>query len=117
MLRLEPPPPSSRDPANELYDRACDLLDASQRLTRALAVPGHEPALTATLGCVQATLRELTDAFQSLHWATPGATREVQEALAELAARLDLAERSCGSARHQRALQTLGRAELAGRSR
>lgn len=98
-----------RDPSNELYDRACDLLDAAQRLSRALDLPGTEPALAATLGCVQAALHELTGAFGSLpHIASPGPrSGAARTALVELAEALDHAERRCDSARHQRSLQSI----------
>jgi hypothetical protein len=48
------------DTDNELYDAACDALAAAQRLSRAAAADGVEPAVPATLGCIAATLGALT---------------------------------------------------------
>ena len=48
-----------RDPANRLFDAACDLLIASRALTTELTQPGGDEALAATFGCVEESLREL----------------------------------------------------------
>ena len=57
---------ADRDPANELYDQACSLLEAAQGL-RAAASSWHcAPALAASLGCIEASLRELRDAVPEL---------------------------------------------------
>jgi hypothetical protein len=48
------------DPDNELYDAACEVLAAAQRLSRAAAAERIEPAVPATLGCIAASLGALT---------------------------------------------------------
>ena len=51
---------AGRDPANDLYDRACDLLASGQALRAAAQRDGHQPALAAALGCIESTLREIS---------------------------------------------------------
>lgn len=53
-------------PDNELYDSACELLAAAQRLTRAARGDDVERALPATLGCLEATLGALGIAWTTL---------------------------------------------------
>ena len=52
--------PNLMDPDNELYDAACELLVAAQRLCRAAAAERVEPAVPATLGCIATSLGALT---------------------------------------------------------
>jgi hypothetical protein len=54
------------DPAQELYDRACDLLIAAQELHAAASEPGIAMATPATLGCLEAALAELASAVASM---------------------------------------------------
>jgi hypothetical protein len=60
--------------ATNLYDGACDLLYAAQRMRAAASERGATPALAATVGCVDAALEALADAVRSMR----------REALAEL---------------------------------
>jgi hypothetical protein len=53
---------SERDPANELYDEACALLDAAQGLRAAAGPRRSAPAIAASLGCVEASLEALATA-------------------------------------------------------
>jgi hypothetical protein len=48
-----------RDPVNELYDCAGQLLQAARELNVAADRPGSAPALAATLGCMEAALEAL----------------------------------------------------------
>lgn len=48
-----------RDPGIELFDRACDLLESTSALRRAIADPGYAEAVPAVLNCVEAALRDL----------------------------------------------------------
>ena len=48
------------DPDNKLYDAACEVLAAAQRLSRAAAAERVEPAVPATLGCIATSLGALT---------------------------------------------------------
>jgi hypothetical protein len=57
---------SPRDPANELYDRACDLLAAATELRRAAARDNNEAAVAATLNCLEAALEETAVAVDLL---------------------------------------------------
>jgi hypothetical protein len=54
------------DPDNELYDAACELFAATQRLSEATAAEHVEPAVPATLGCIEASLGALTVACAAL---------------------------------------------------
>jgi hypothetical protein len=47
-----------RDPAFELYERACDLRAAAAGLRAAAARRDDEAAVAATLGCLQAALAD-----------------------------------------------------------
>jgi hypothetical protein len=53
-------PRAGRAPDNELFDRACDLLDAGRAIRSAAGARDAGRATPAVLGCLQATLRELT---------------------------------------------------------
>ena len=64
------PSPPERDPANELYDRACDVLDATRGLRSAAASARSWPAITASLGCLEAALEEVSAAVDGLRVAT-----------------------------------------------
>lgn len=55
-----------RDPANDLYDHACDLLLAAQGLRSAAGVRGATPSYAATVGCIDASLEALTDAVAAM---------------------------------------------------
>lgn len=55
-----------RDPANRLFDSACDLLIASRTLAAQLTRPGRDEALAATFGCLEDSLRELERAHAEL---------------------------------------------------
>lgn len=59
-------PAPRRDPANELYDRACDVLAAAESLVPAARAAGTAPAAAAALGCLQASLHTLADATEDL---------------------------------------------------
>lgn len=87
---------SSMDPDNELYDAACDLLAAAQRLNRASRGPDLERALPATFGCLAATLGALCAASSALQ-AHAGATPQAE--LDELVAALRQADRAADAAR------------------
>jgi len=54
------------DPALDLYDRSCTLLDAAQQLETAAGVPGGAPAAAATLGCLEAALDAVARAVDAL---------------------------------------------------
>jgi hypothetical protein len=54
------------DPDNAVYDAACDLLGAAQRLDEAVRRDGLEPAIPATLGCLHSALVVLTSACAAL---------------------------------------------------
>jgi hypothetical protein len=53
-------------PDNGLYDAACDLVAAAQRVDRAVRREGVEPTIAATLGCLHSTLIALTSACAAL---------------------------------------------------
>jgi hypothetical protein len=58
--------PARRDPANELYDCACTVLQATHELRAAAGRPGSAPAPAATLGCLEASLLALIDSSDGL---------------------------------------------------
>jgi hypothetical protein len=55
-----------RDPANELYDRACDVVAAAATLRDASARENTEAATAATLGCLEAALEDIAVAIEQL---------------------------------------------------
>jgi hypothetical protein len=57
---------AARDPANELFDRACDLLAAAEAMRPAAGQRGSAPAIAATLGCVETALEALVDAAAAM---------------------------------------------------
>jgi hypothetical protein len=58
--------PSRRDPVNELYDCAGQLVQAARELEVAAARPGTAPASAATLGCLEASLEALARCIDSV---------------------------------------------------
>jgi hypothetical protein len=52
-------PSPRRAPENELYDHACELVDAAAAIRRAAADPASADAVPALLGCLEAALRDL----------------------------------------------------------
>ena len=57
---------TERDPANELYDCACNLLADACDLRRAAARDDNDAAVTATLGCLESVLGELATTYRLL---------------------------------------------------
>ncbi len=47
---------AQRDPATETYERACDLIEAASGLRDAAERNGSQPAVAATLGCIEIAL-------------------------------------------------------------
>lgn len=48
-----------RDPAAELYERACDLIEVAAGLRDAAERNGSQPAIAATLGCIEIALADI----------------------------------------------------------
>jgi hypothetical protein len=69
------------DPDNGLFDAACDLLWAAQRVDRAVRRDGVEAAIPATLGCLHSTLAALTSACAALSSNDPPGRNEALEDL------------------------------------
>jgi hypothetical protein len=84
------------DPDNELYDAACELLVAAQRLNRAAAAARVDPAVPATLGSIAASLGALTVACAALDRQAGPAQRR---AIDELVHALRDAQSACDAAR------------------
>jgi hypothetical protein len=55
-----------RDPANELYDRACDVVAAVAALRDASSSDNYDAAIAATLGCVETALEDAAAAVEQL---------------------------------------------------
>lgn len=91
-----------RDPENELYDRACDLVEAAAAIRRAMR-PEAAAAVPALLGCLQAGLADLHLISAALAGSLDidaGADRaRLQRGLATLAAALHGAEATADAAR------------------
>jgi hypothetical protein len=58
-----------RDADNELYDRGCDLVEAAAAIRRGIDPSGAGVAVPALLGCIEATLHELSRACAGLQQA------------------------------------------------
>jgi hypothetical protein len=84
------------DPDNGLFDAACDLLRAAQRLDGAVRRDGVEAAIPATLGCLHATLVALTSACAALSSNDPPGRND---ALEDLVFILRRAAAACDAAR------------------
>jgi hypothetical protein len=66
-MPLSPLSKASKRPSdNELYDRGCDLVEASMAIRRLADDPGARRALPALLGCIEAALHELGCAAASM---------------------------------------------------
>jgi hypothetical protein len=89
------------DPDGELYDAACEVLGAAQRLSRAAAGERVAPAVPATLGCIAASLGALTVGCASLGRDAGPSQRRV---LDELIHALRRAQRACEAARASAAI-------------
>lgn len=86
------------DSESTLYDAACDLLDAAQRLVHAAACEQVDRAVPATIGCIEASLASLSDACTTLQ--QPHADRlHSSTSLDELAATLRRAQLAAAVAR------------------
>jgi hypothetical protein len=94
----------SEQAVNDLYDSACELLYAGQRVRRSARCAGTQEAIPATLGCLAATLEELTQTGGEVRRRLPasddgaGAMRS-DDALRRLVDALAQAERACDAAR------------------
>jgi hypothetical protein len=66
-----------RDPSNELYDRACDVLAAAGDLRAAAARDNNAAAVAATLRCLEAALDRAARATDLLRG---GSVRRISEA-------------------------------------
>jgi hypothetical protein len=61
-----PKPDDERSAANALYDGACELLTAAQAMRAAAEREGSTTAIAATLGCLDASLSELTSVVTAM---------------------------------------------------
>ena len=94
-------PAPIRDPENQLFDEACALLEAAQRLRRASTAPGAEAALAPALGVIEAAAYELAVGCRHLRGRLAGAGRDDGLAAAIDGAIVSLlgVQESCGTAR------------------
>lgn len=60
---------------NELYDHGCDLVEAAAAIRRLAGDPQAARAAPAVLGCMEATLHEMSAACAALEAATDSAIR------------------------------------------
>ena len=97
------------DPDNGLYDAACDLVAAAERVDRAIRRDRVEAALPATLGCLHSTLVALTSACAALSSNDPPGRNEALEDLVFVLRRAAVA---CDAARARTA--ELGRLRSSG---
>jgi len=74
MTRSAPFTTSHRSPDNALYDRACDLVEAAAAIRHGATDARATPAVPAVLGCIEATLHELSRACTALQHANAQAS-------------------------------------------
>lgn len=114
---VELAPPSARDPANELYDHACDLLVAAQGIRSAASRPGSVPGVAAAMGCIEASLEALAAAASAMrresgrrldrrgaeaaHGLSGVSPETLQREFSELVDSLNAADRAAGSMRER----------------
>jgi hypothetical protein len=84
------------DPDNELYDAACELVAAAQRVQEAFVRQGVAPALPASLGCIESSLTSLAAACEVPRRDSADRPCETFHALAMA---LDHAAKACRRAR------------------
>ena len=97
------------------YDRACDLLDANQRLHGAAEARAAAPAIAATLRCVEASLDQLCAALACMRGeAERVARRPAHRMRAHVAAPADAGDQYLHDA--QRALHDMIRSTAAPRA-
>jgi hypothetical protein len=70
---------SRRDAENELFDFACDLVEAAAGITRTAADPHAARAVPAVLGCIEQALDELSSAAAALQQANAAPARRSDE--------------------------------------
>lgn len=91
-----------RDPENELYDRACDLVEAAAAIRNAMR-PQAAAVVPALLGCLEAglaDLRRMSSALPgSLDTGASGDRERVERGLLNLATALREAEAAAAAAR------------------
>jgi hypothetical protein len=109
------PTPSPAVPDDDIYDRACDLVDATARMRRAAGTLHDAQLAPALLGCIEAALQDLLWTAAALEQASLRVTTErrrgaadprtrvlverMQRGWANLQATLADAERAAGAAR------------------
>jgi hypothetical protein len=86
------------DPESTLFDAACDLLDAARRLVDAAGAPDVSRAVPATIGCIEASLADLSRACSMLRMAEGGSVGR-GETLHELSGALRQAQLAGAAAR------------------
>jgi hypothetical protein len=91
-----------RDPANDLYDHACDLVEAAAAMRQAIR-PEAAEAVPALLGCLHAGLADLrlmsSAVVGSLNVGAGARRDRLERGLADLAAALRDAEAAADAAR------------------
>ena len=83
-------------PRQRLYDAACELLQAAQRVDHASHVDGLDGVVPGTIGCVESSLSALARAIEALQISVNGARRDRFE---DLVRALQRAEAACRPAR------------------
>lgn len=86
------------DPESALFDAGCDLLDAARRLALAADAPDISRAVPATIGCIEASLADLSEACGRLRGAE-GVSAGRRETLHELSGALRRAQLAGAAAR------------------
>jgi hypothetical protein len=86
------------DPESTLFDAGCDLLDAARRLVDAAGAADVARAVPATLGCIEASLADLSEACSKLR-AADGDSAERDATLDELSRALRQAQLAGAAAR------------------
>lgn len=59
VMHSPPTPAPSRAPYDDIYDPACDLVEATARMRSAAAAPQNAELAPAILGCIEAALQDL----------------------------------------------------------
>jgi hypothetical protein len=83
---VSPAAAPQRDPANELYDRACDIVAAAAELRDASRHDNNDAAVAATLNCLEAALRDVASALDALSASSVRRIASAWPALGERAA-------------------------------
>jgi hypothetical protein len=114
-MRSPPTPTPSRIPYDDIYDSACDLVEATARMRRAAATLEDAQLAPALLGCIEAALRDLLWTAAAFEQTSVRLTTEYRRGQADPRTRVLVERMQRGWANLQQTLADAERAAAAAR--